>query len=60
MAVESRLMALHSVRSPRATRALRATSPRPSALAELDLAESRQIYVRDGALSREPPSVQQA
>ena len=60
MAVESRLAALCFVRAPRATLASRATNPRLSGLVTLDLAESRQSYVRDVALSREPPKLQQA
>ena len=42
MAVESRLEASCFVRSPRATRASCATSPRPSGLVALDLTQSRQ------------------
>ena len=58
---ENRLEALCFVRSPRATRASRATNPRLSGLlAALDLAESRQNYVRGVALSREQPKLQQA
>ena len=44
MALENQLEALCFVRSPRATRASRATNPRPSGLVALDLAESRQSY----------------
>ena len=51
MAIESRLEALCFVRSPRATRASRVTNPRPSGLMALDLAESRQSYVRGVAIS---------
>ena len=43
-AVESRLEALRFVRSPRATRASRATNPRPNGLVGLDSAQSRQSY----------------
>ena len=50
MAVDNRLEALCFVRSPRATCAARATSPRPSGLVPLDLAKSRQSYVRGVAL----------
>ena len=60
MPVENRLPAQCFARSPRATRASRATKPRPSALVALDLAESRQSYGRGVALSREPPKLQQA
>ena len=60
MALESRLSALCFARSSRATRASRATDPRPSGLAALGLAESRQGYVRGVALSREPAKLQQA
>ena len=35
------------------------TNPRPSEVVALDLAESRQSYVRGVALSREPPKIQQ-
>ena len=59
MAVENRLAALRFAHSPRATRVSRATNPRPSGLVALGLAESRQIYVRGVALSREPPKLQQ-
>ena len=44
--VENRWVALRFVRSPRATRAPRATNPRPSGLVALGLAESHQSYVR--------------
>lgn len=57
---ESRLEALYFVRCPRATRALRATNALPSGLLSLDLAESRQRYVRGAALNREPPKLRQA
>ena len=60
MALENRLAALCFARSSRATRASRATNLRPSGLVALGLAESRQGYVRDVALSREPPKLQQA
>ena len=60
MAIENRLVALCFARSSRATRASRATNLRPSGLVALGLAESRQSYVRDVALSREPPKLQQA
>ena len=43
--------------SSRATRASRSTNLRPSGLVALGLAESRQIYVRGVALSREPPKL---
>ena len=56
-AVENRLVAQCFARSPRATRASRATNPRPSGLAALGLAESRQSYVRGVALSREQPKL---
>ena len=59
-AAESRLEALRFVRSPRAARASHATNPRPSGLVALDLAECRQSYVRDVALSRKTPKLQQA
>ena len=52
----NRLEALCSVPSLRATRA----NPRPSGLVALDLAESRQNYVRGFAISREPSKLQQA
>ena len=60
MAVENRLAALCFARSSRATRASRATNPRPSGLVALGLAESRQSYIRGVALSRDPPKLQQA
>ena len=60
MAVENQLAALCLARSPRATRASRATNFRPSALVPLGLAESRQSYVCGAALSRKPPKLQQA
>ena len=56
MAVESRFDAPCFVCFPRATCASRATNPRPSGLVSLDLAETRQSYVRGVALSREPPT----
>ena len=59
MALETRLAALCFARSLRATRASRATNLRPSVLVALDLAESRQSYVRGVALSREPSKLQQ-
>ena len=60
MADENRLAALCLACSPRATRGSRATNPRPSGLVTLDLAESRQKYVRGVALSRESPKLQEA
>ena len=60
MAVENRLAALCLARSPRATRASRATNFRPSGLVPMGLAKNRQSYVRGVALSREPPKLQQA
>ena len=60
IAVENRLAALRFARSSRATRASRATNPRPNGLVALGLAESRQSYHRGVALSREPPKLQQA
>ena len=54
VAVENRLEDLCLVRSPGTTRAWRATNPRPTGLVALDLAESRQSYVRGIELSREP------
>ena len=60
MAVESRAGALRFVRFTLATRAVRATNRRPSGLVSLDLAESRQSYIRGDALSREPPKLHQA
>ena len=59
MAVESRLEALRFVRSPQAMRASRA-NPRPSGLMALDLARSRQNYVRGVALNQEPPKLHHA
>ena len=50
MALENLLEALCFVRSPRATRASRATNPRPSGLVAFDLAESRQSYCPFGVL----------
>ena len=60
MAVKNRLAALCLARSSRATRASRATNLRASGLVALGLAESRHSYVRGVALSREPPTLQQA
>ena len=60
MAVENRLAAPRFARSSQATRASRATNPRPSGLVALGLAESRQSYVRGVALSRQPLKLQQA
>ena len=60
MAVECRLQALCFVHFPRATRASRATSSCRSGLVALDLAESRQSYIRGIALSRGPRKLQQA
>ena len=58
--LKSRLEALCFVRSPRATRASRATSPRPSGSVALDFTQSRHIYVVRGvALSRESRQLQQ-
>ena len=57
VAVEYRLAALRFARSPRATRAARATNPCASELVALRLAESHQSYVRGVALSREPPKL---
>ena len=48
MAVENWLTALCFARSSRATRASRSTSPCPSGLVALGLAENRQRYVRGG------------
>ena len=60
MALENWLAALCYARSSRATRALRAMNLCPCGLMALGLAERRQSYVRDVALSREPPKLQQA
>ena len=63
MAVKNRLEAPCFVHSTREMRASRETNPRPSGLVglvALDLAESRQSYVRGVALGRELPKLQQA
>ena len=60
MAVENRLAALYFAHSSRATRASGATNLGPSGFVALGLAESRQSYIRDVALSREPLKVQRA
>ena len=55
-AVENRFEAPRFARSPRATRASRATNPRPSWLVALDLAESREICSWRCAQSRDTES----
>ena len=57
MTVGNWLAALCFARFPRATRASRATNPRPSGFVALVVADRRQSYVRGVELSRESPKL---